>query len=102
MEQDNRKKCVTRIDGDGRPGEVCTGQVGGGFRKPFSVAFDLKNCGGKRLERSLLLQSGEQHAACKAVFEGRGQVARALGFLATTFPAKRCTRVIDARALTLL
>ena len=54
---------------------------------PFPVAFDLKKRGGKRLERSLSLQSGEQHAACKEVFEGRSQVARALDFLATTFPA---------------
>jgi hypothetical protein len=51
----------------------------------------LKKRGGKRLERS-----GEQHAACKEVFEGRGQVARALDFLSTTLPAKRCTRVIIA------
>ena len=75
---------------------------GRGFGKPFPVAFDLKECGGKRLERSVLLQLNEQHVACKAVFEGRGQVARALDFLTSTFTASRCTRVIAARALTVL
>ena len=82
---------------------MCTVKEGGrGFGKPFLVAFDLKKCGGKRLERSVLLQSGEQHAACKAVFERGGEVARALDFLAATFPASRCTSVIAARSLTLL
>ena len=91
------------MDGDGRREEVCTGQEeGGGFGKPFPVAFDLKECGGKRLERSVLLQLSEHHVACKAVFEGRGQVARALDFLTSTFTASRCTRVIAARALTVL
>ncbi len=73
-----------------------------GFSKPFPVAFDLKKCGGKRLERSVLLQLSEQHVACKAVFEGRGQVARTLDFHTSTFTASRCTRVIAARALTVL
>ena len=68
----------------------------------FPVAFDLRKCGGKLSKRSVTLQSSQQHAACKAVFERGGQVARALGFLATTFPASRSTRVIAARALTLL
>ena len=90
------------MDGDRKLEEVCHGQGGRGFGKPFPVAFDLKECGGKRLERSVLLQLSEHHVACKAVFEGRCQVARALHFLTSTFPASRCTRVIAARALTVL